>query len=84
MGGGAEQRRGVVDREGPSKIRGSGNAWRAFPLLTMAQEACWAPGPGPPFSRALLGCGGLRGIGWKEKGGKRRRGRWEGPLGLEE
>ena len=61
-----------MDREGLSRIRGSGKAQRAFPLPAQPREAGEAYGSGPLPSGAPSGHVGPRGM--------KKRGQWAGTL----
>ena len=81
--------RGGWERGGVSTPGGTLGAQRIrrectqyFPSPLGPQEACWAPGPGLPFSGAPSGLVHPRSMGGRRS--KRRRGGWGRPSGTRE
>ena len=55
-----------------------------FPHPLRTREACWAPRPGPPPSKATSGHKGSRGVGGRDEGGRGGEADMGDPLGSED
>ena len=81
MGG----RRREPGGRGPLGPEDQGRRGGCFPLQLGPQEACWAPGPGLPFSGAPSGLVGPRGWERGKRGEEEERQMvWGAPPGLED